>query len=101
VCNGFKEYYQIESNREAGLGKFDIALILELLEYTGMIIEVKRSPVDDKDSMELLANEALAQIRNNHYSVILKSRGHTSYVAMAAVFYGKQLHLRYQMNTIN
>lgn len=97
VLNSFKEFYRLESNKEAGLGRFDIVLIPETLEYKAIIIEVKRSLADDKEKINKMLDEALQQIASNHYAVTLKAAGHQEYIGLAAVFFGKELALKYQI----
>jgi len=96
VLNSFKEFYRLESNKEAGLGRFDIMLIPETLEYKAVIIEVKRSLIDDKEKTSKMLDEALQQIASNHYALTLKAAGHNEYIALAAVFFGKELALKYK-----
>jgi hypothetical protein len=43
-----------------------------------------------------MLEDALEQIKNNQYAVALKTKGHTEYIALAAVFYGKNLFLKYK-----
>lgn len=97
VLNSFKDFYRLESNRESGLGRFDIMLIPETLDYKAVIIEVKRSLTDDKDKTGKMLDEALQQIATNNYALTLKAAGHKEYVGLAAVFFGKELALKYQI----
>jgi hypothetical protein len=96
VLNSFKEIYRIESNKESGTGRFDILLIPETLKYKGVVIEVKRSLTREKDKIDIMLDGALLQIVENKYALTLKSAGHDKYIGLAAVFYGKELHLKYR-----
>ena len=96
VLNSFKEFYRLESNRESGLGRFDIMLVPETLEYKAVIIEVKRSLTDDKEKISKMLDEALQQIASNNYAQTLKAVGHQEYFGLAAVFSGKELALKYK-----
>jgi hypothetical protein len=96
VLNSFKESYKLESNRESGTGRFDIMLIPESLEDTPVIIEIKRSPINNKEKIEELLDAALDQVVTNRYSVQLKVLGHKRFLGLAAVFYGKELYLKHK-----
>lgn len=98
VLNSFKDFYRLESNREAGLGRFDIMLIPETMEYKAVIIEVKRSLIDDKEKIGKMSDEALQQIDTNNYALTLKAMGHQEYIGLAAVFFGKELTLKYKIS---
>jgi hypothetical protein len=97
LLNSFKESYQLKSNKEAGKGRFDILLIPNTLQDKGIIIEVKRTDQNDKQIIDSALNEALAQIVNNSYAIELKTLGHQNYYGIAAVFFGKSLHLKSQL----
>ena len=100
VLNGFKDIYQLKSNKEAGNGRFDIQLIPETLEYKGMIIEIKRSLTNDEGKIAEMLDDALLQIVNNKYAIELKSTGHNEFISLAAVFHGKSLALKYRIDKI-
>ena len=69
-------FYVIKSNREAGDGRYDIAMIPRNEKELGYIIEVKSikkvpKTADDLELKEMLdkeAKEALRQIDDNHYA---------------------------------
>ena len=69
-------YYDIKSNREAGDGRYDIALIPRRKEDRGYIIEVKAltglqkniTETELSEELEKAANKALDQIDDNHYA---------------------------------
>jgi len=98
--NDFKEFYSVESNMEAGLGRFDILLSPDGPEMKGVILEVKKSDNDLKENIEAMQEEALNQIKEKQYASALKKRGLKQFFSIAAVFYGKKLYLKYRLNTI-
>jgi len=100
VFNSFKDSYKLLSNKEAGKGRFDILLIPDTLENRGIIIEVKRSDVGTAETNNSLTEEALKQIVDNKYAIELKMLGHHQYIGMAAVFFGKNLFMKYQQYSI-
>ena len=60
VCVLSKDTHLVESNRESGYGRFDLALLPVNEKYYGVILEFKRA--DDEAHLEAKALEALAQI---------------------------------------
>ena len=59
-CVLLKDTHLVESNRESGYGRFDLALLPVNEKYYGVILEFKRA--DDEAHLEAKALEALAQI---------------------------------------
>lgn len=65
--------YIIESNRESGKGRFDIALYPRNKEMAGVILEFKKS--DKKGQLKDKAIEARQQIEENEYIAVFAERG--------------------------
>jgi hypothetical protein len=101
VFNSFKDLYRVQSNREAGKGRFDILLIPNTLEYRGIIFEVKRVSTDIVEATNVLLDEAIKQIEYNRYGEELKMLGHKEYFGIATVFYGKTLTSKYKKLVIS
>ena len=77
------------SNREAGVGRFDL-MIESKNKKVGIIIELKIT----KDDMEASANEALNQIeKKEYYQVLVSDKVETIY-KYAIVFKGKKCIVR-------
>ena len=88
------EEYIIRSNRESGLGRYDILLIPKDKKRYGVLLEMK---VIDKDSnetkIEAKKKEALAQITDNEYFQELLEYNIAERLDVAAVFVGKKPYL--------
>ena len=88
------EEYIIRSNRESGLGRYDILLIPKDKKRYGVLLEMK---VIDKDSnetkIEAKKKEALAQITDNAYFQELLEHDIAERLDVAAVFVGKKPYL--------
>ena len=79
------------SNRESGLGRFDIALESRVAGLPGTIIEVKNAQ-DDKfaqDQMENLARKAVAQVTERSYGTGMKAHGVIDLTGVGVAFSGK------------
>lgn len=87
-------YYELKSNREAGDGRYDIALIPRRKGESGYIIEVKAiakvpKSADEKRLKEILdkeAEEAIGQIDDNHY---MDAMGKNPVFKIGVAFYKK------------
>jgi hypothetical protein len=96
--NSFSGMFDLKSNKEAGLGRFDILLIPRNVNTRGIIFEVKKSQTENATAMKKQACEALEQIRNNQYATELKQRGISNWVSFAAVFFGKILTMDHELS---
>lgn len=63
-----QDSYQIKSNRESGLGRYDIMLIPRTKQQMGIVIEFKKVNLDQKETLETAAQNALTQIKNKNYA---------------------------------
>lgn len=80
--------YQVRSNRESGLGRFDIMLIPRVKELPAFIYEFKYTK-DEKADLEILADEALKQIDDKKYDTELSDLGIDNVVKIGIAFRGK------------
>lgn len=67
--------YDIRSNRESGLGRYDIQLIPKKSALPGIIIEVKAADKDAGVELSKLAQTALKQIDEKKYDTELCAQG--------------------------
>ncbi len=86
--------YEIESNRESGYGRYDIALIPKDKARLGIIMELKI--VDDfyEETKDIALTAALAQIEEKAYEAGLRKRGITDILILAVTFDGKRVWVR-------
>ena len=82
------EGYEIKSNRESGLGRYDVCLFPKNPERLGIILEFKKAKEEEKNLKEL-ASSAITQIQTLRYITELKSRGVQKILALGMVFQGK------------
>lgn len=81
--------FRIESNRESGYGRFDIALFPKMKELPGVIWEFKS--VKDEEKMEAVADEACGQIADKAYEASLRAEGVKSIWGYGIAFCGKKV----------
>jgi len=83
--------YQIKSNKESGLGRFDIMLIPKDANRLGIIIELKVK--EEKETLEKAASRGLIQIDEKKYAEDLKQAGIKKALKIGIGFYGKEFIL--------
>ena len=81
--------YIVESNKESGYGRFDIAIFPKDTQKAGVILEFKA--VDRTASLEKQADEALRKIQDKQYEVEFAKRGIASVWKYGIAFCGKQV----------
>jgi Predicted AAA-ATPase/PD-(D/E)XK nuclease superfamily len=88
--------YEVKSNRESGLGRYDIMIIPKQPHKLAIIIEFKKVLPIDKETLEITANRALEQIKEKNYAQELKARGITHIKAFGIAFAGKTILVKSQ-----
>ncbi|MEG2290707.1 MAG: PD-(D/E)XK nuclease domain-containing protein [Clostridium sp.] len=59
--------YEVISNRESGLGRYDVSLIPKDITKIGLIMEFKSIRVNSKDTLESAMDKAIIQINKKLY----------------------------------
>ena len=90
---GLKDTYYIKSNRESGLGRYDIMLEPKDKKGNGFIIEFKIAEDMEEDTLEELLEKAKEQIEVKKYDVELRERGIESLTKMVMACKGKQFKM--------
>ena len=90
LCAILNNRYAIRSNRESGLGRFDIQLQPMDHQLPGFIFELKASR-DRKEDLKLLARSALDQIQEKQYEREMRSAGVNTVLCMGIAFRGKEV----------
>lgn len=93
-CVLLKDTHIVQSNRESGYGRFDLALIPTDRRYYGVIMEFKRAA--DEGQLEEKALEALAQIEELSYIAEFQQRQIGKVWKYGIAFCGKKVCLRGQ-----
>lgn len=88
LCAILSNRYKILSNRESGLGRFDIALCPLSSNLPGFIFEFKHTK-DKTIDLNLLANQALEQINVKKYDTELHGSNIHSIIKIGIAFRGK------------
>lgn len=88
LCALLSNRYQVKSNRESGLGRFDVMLIPRVKSMPGFIYEFKFTR-DAGVDLDALADEALRQIDEKRYETELLDAGVTEIRKIGIAFRGK------------
>ena len=88
-----KDSYYVNSNRESGIGRYDIMLEPKEKDGNSFIMEFKVfKPEKEKDIEETIEN-AKKQIEDKKYEVALRERGFTNITKMVFAFKGKEVKI--------
>lgn len=89
LCAVLGNRYHVRSNRESGLGRFDIQLTPLAKGIPGFLFEFKHTN-DERADLEVLAEKALRQIDDKKYDTEMRSAGVHSIVKIGIAFRGKK-----------
>ena len=81
-----RDYY-VNSNRESGLGRYDVIIEPKNKNNRGYILEFK--VVKDEKDLENTAKKAIEQIIDKKYDTQLKERGIKDITLIGIAFFGK------------
>lgn len=93
LCAILGNRYKIRSNRESGLGRFDIQLMPLTKGMPGFTFEFKHTK-DEHTDLSALADNALQQIDAKKYDTELRDNGVNSVIRIGIAFRGKSAVVR-------
>ena len=86
--------YLLKSNREAGLGRYDVLIEPINKKERAFILEFKVT--DSEKNLENFSKEALEEIINKKYNIELIKKGIKDITYIGIAFYKKQLRISYK-----
>lgn len=89
LCAVLGSRYQVRSNRESGLGRFDIQLMPRVKGIPGFLFEFKHTK-DSRADLSALADSALRQMEEKKYDTELRTAGVSSVIRIGIAFCGKR-----------
>lgn len=92
-CAILNNRYTVRSNRESGLGRFDIQLFPTDNGLPGFIFELKASHRSN-ENLDKLAASALQQIQEKKYETEMRSAGVREVIRLGIAFRGKEICIR-------
>ncbi|MBQ3409250.1 MAG: AAA family ATPase [Clostridia bacterium] len=91
---GLKDTYYVNSNRESGMGRYDIMLEPKDKTANSFIMEFKICRQPGEEGIKKAIEEAMKQIENKKYEVSLKERGFNNITKMVFAFSGKNVKMK-------
>ena len=91
---GLKDTYYVNSNRESGIGRYDIMLEPKDKNGNSFIMEFKVYKTEKEKDIEDTINNAIKQIEEKKYEESLKERGFTNITKMVFAFKGKEVKMK-------
>ena len=86
--------YYVTSNKESGLGRYDVTIEPKNKNNKGYILEFKVTK--NEEDLEKEAKQAIEQIISKKYDVSLKERGIKDIIILGVAFCGKLVKISYQ-----
>jgi len=91
--------YEVKSNKESGIGRYDVMIIPKDVSKYGIIIEFKKIDELSKQSIEDATEKALKQIEDKKYESELLERGIKNIIKLAIVFKNKEVEITQASNS--
>ena len=91
---GLKDTYYVNSNKESGIGRYDIMLEPKDKNGNSFIMEFKVYKTEKEKDIEDTINNAMKQIEEKKYEESLKERGFTNITKMVFAFKGKEVKMK-------
>ncbi len=96
ILVGLKGKYDVKSNRESGLGRYDVMLFPKSAGDLGIIMEFKKVERSDKMGTEAAADSAILQIEEKGYAKELIDRGTRRILYLGFAFKGKKVSISHK-----
>ena len=90
---GLKDTYYVNSNRESGIGRYDIMLEPKDKNGNSFIMEFKVFKGDKEKTIDDTIENAKKQIEEKGYESDLKMRGFTNITKIVYAFKGKEVKM--------
>lgn len=87
--------YEVKSNKESGIGRYDVMIIPKDLSKLGIVIEFKVAKAGEK-SLKKSAKDALKQIETKHYIQELNDREIKNKLLIGMSFRKKRMAVEYK-----
>ena len=92
--------YQVTSNRESGMGRYDIQMKPFDKRLPGILLELKvpQEKVEDiqvTEKLEQLSRQAIDQIETKQYSMEMQQEGIGEIIKIGVAFYKKQVKVSF------
>ena len=90
------KHYMIKSNRESGLGRYDIAILPKDNQKMAILLELKSTADSSEAGLTQSAERALQQIKTKQYATECQQAGYTHVALIGIAFCGKAIKIIHQ-----
>lgn len=92
-------HYKVDSNKESGLGRYDIMITPKDPKKLGIILEVKSSDKMTSLALQQVANEAITQINTKRYDAVFQQDCIQNCLKIGIAFNAKDVAIAYLKET--
>ena len=89
--------HEVTTNRESGTGRYDICIIPHDHTKAGTIIEFKKYDMETEDPLDVLAAQALDQIKSKKYTTVMHARKINKIIKIGIGFRGKAMAWEFEV----
>ena len=90
------QHYIIKSNRESGLGRYDIAILPKDTQKMAILLELKSTDDKTEAALNQSAEQALIQIKTKQYAQECQQTGFANVALIGIAFCGKAIKMVHQ-----
>ena len=90
------QHYIIKSNRESGLGRYDIAILPKDNQKMALLLELKSTEDSSEAALTQSAERALQQIKTKQYATECQQSGYSHVALIGIAFCGKNIKMAHQ-----
>jgi hypothetical protein len=87
-------HYEINSNKESGYGRYDVAIIPKDTTKLAIIMELKKIDELEDETKDMALESALQQIEDKKYEADIRKRGIEDITKLAVTFDGKRVWVK-------
>lgn len=99
ILVGLGTQYEVKSNRESGLGRYDVMIFPKDHSGLGIVMEFKKVSPFEKTTLEKAFESALQQIEDKQYAQELLDRGIQRILYLGLAFEGKEVLIRHKFRS--
>lgn len=95
-----QNHYKLDSNKESGLGRYDIIITPKDPRKLGIILEIKNTDKTTSDALKKVSDEAIEQINKKKYNVVFQQDSIQNCLKVGIAFNGKDLAITHRKESV-
>jgi len=97
ILVSLSDTHEVTTNRESGTGRYDLCIIPHDQTKAGTIIEFKKYDTETEEPLDVLAAQALAQIKEKKYTTVMRARNINKIVKIGLAFNKKVMAWEFEV----